>query len=118
MKIISTAILAFSMALSANTYAAHEAGPFKVSSLRIGTDGTYVMFDPAPKACNGTNYFRAHARVLSDSTNYDSMYSLLLAAYSSGATLQYLFFNTPSGTDGCSTAGGLLQLHTLELSKK
>jgi hypothetical protein len=114
-------LICFLSLLSTSLYAGGQGGAFKVSSLRVGSDGVYVKFSPAPAACNGGNQHRMHARVRhTDSKNYDSLLSTLLAAHTSGATLYYIWFNDlPSGVSACSnTANEILELTMVELSHK
>jgi hypothetical protein len=124
MKLFSTAALALSLVFSASTYAGYENGTFTVSSLRVASDGTYVTFNPAPPKCKekilneDKTYYRSHARILNTSAGYDSMYSSLLAAYSSGATFKYIFFAGTESADGCNSPGNLFQLTALEFSAK
>ena len=107
--------------LSSSVFAGGQNGDFKVSSLRVGDDGVYIEFSPAPAACNGGNQYRMHARVRNTiSKNYDAIVSSLLTAYTSNQTFKYIWFNDlPSGVEACSNTGGeILELTMVEFSSK
>lgn len=121
MKFLNALALLVFIIFSHSAIAGGQNGPLKVSSLRVGDDGVYIQFNPAPSACNGGNQYRMHARVRhSISKNYDALVSSLLTAYTTGQSLNYIWFNDlPSGVEACSNNGGeLLELTMIEFSAK
>ncbi len=100
--------------------AGSQGGSFKVSKLRLGGDGVYVGFSPAPAGCNGGDHYRIHAKLGTGADNYNAIYSALLMAYTSGNTLNYIWFtDLPSSAESCSSTGGhWLGLKMIELSGK
>ena len=97
-----------------------QGGNFKIVSLRVSGDATYIQFSPAPTACNGGSHYRMHARVrVTSSENYEAMVSTLLSLYMSNQTLRYIWYQDLSaGITACSDSGGILELTMMELKQK
>lgn len=121
MKIFVVISFLFSLLWVSTVSAANQYGPFKVSSLRIASDGgIFVEFSPAPSACNGGAHYRMHARVSNTKDNYNAMVSTLLTAYTTGQQFRYIWYqDLPVGVDSCSNSNGeILDLTVVEFSKK
>ena len=99
----------FSQAYTSNT------GPFKISSFRVDyTQGMLIALSPAPPGCNGGDRFRMHLLVDRDSPYFKEMVSGLLAAYTSGNTLAYIWFSD----EGTCSDSHILKLETYEMTPK
>lgn len=105
-------MLALPGLVGADTY---QGGTFKVASLRVAPEGIYVRFSPAPTACEGGDYYRMHALVPNSQSNFTSMTSTLLAAYTAENTLTYLWF---SGEGTPCSSSHFLNLNMVELTDK
>lgn len=105
--------------LSSDSLAGSQGGTFKVSKLRLGGDGVHIALSPAPADCNGGDHYRTHVRLSKSADNYEAIYSTILMAYTTGATLSYIWYSDlPSGVGSCSNSGGYLGLSMIELSSK
>lgn len=108
------------LVVSVEVLAGGQGGMFRVASLRVGSDATFVQFDPAPSACNGGSHYRMHARVKASAMeNYDAMVSTLLSAYMAEQRIRYIWYHDlPSGVQACNDAGGILDITMIELRPK
>ena len=140
MKKIRIALAALLLVVSSNyaIAAVAEYGPFKVSNVRIGTEGFFVQLTPAPVSCGGGDHYRMHAKVpytslsalsgtkgrnLTDTSLDASLLGInkelidkLFTAYTEGLSLDFIWVQN-EGT--CSDDyGDILDLYMIEFSKK
>lgn len=93
----------------------YEGGDFKVQSIRVEQTSVKVRFSPAPKHCQGGDFYRMHAVVPYSQNGAKEMVSSLLAAYSAGIKIKYLFFS--NAEQACSSSH-ILNLDMFELEYK
>jgi hypothetical protein len=90
-----------------------ESGPFRVTSIRMGSGNLYVQLSPAPQNCAGGDQYRMHAYLEPTNPNYKEMAAVLVTAYLTGGKLLYIWV---TGT-GCSSTSAL-KLEMIELEAK
>ena len=106
----------FIMLLSADAFAqGNQSGPLKVQSLRFADKNFLVRFNPALSACGGGDFYRMHAMVPHEQENSKELMAALLTAYSSGLSLQWVWFSNEG--EPCSQSH-VLNLDAIEFSYK
>ena len=91
-----------------------ELGPWLVSSLRFGTDGLYVRFNPAPASCGGGDQYEMHAKVSSTANNYKEITSALLTAYTVNQPFKYIWVSN----EGTCSGAHILELNMVQFEQK
>ena len=109
-KTITLVLLLTNLPALASEY---EFGTRKVSSLRFDENSIKISFNPAPTGCNGTDNYRMHAYIDQDAPNKDELVSGLLAAYTAGMEISYIWYNVGGGCN----AGSSLELTAFEFKK-
>lgn len=115
-RALNAAITACLLGLTCNPAlaATAESGSRSISSLRFSDDGLYVKFNPAPASCGGGNQYRMHARVPSDAKNYKELTAALIAAYSGGIALDWIWVKN----EGVCSSTQILELYMIEYQAK
>ncbi len=112
---VNRVLLALAMLCAAPAVAQnHEGGSFRVSSIRVDATATYVTLNPAPIACGGGDMYGAHLGIQHSRSNYQSLYAMVLTAYTTGSRLSGLWF---SNNGPCSN-GNWLETYMLRFEPK
>lgn len=98
-------ILVVTMLLSNLSFAGYV-GNLKIDRLWVEAGGVFFGFTTTPPDCTG-HYAAAHARLPKSNTNYQEIFSLLLAARMSGKTIDIWY----SGEGGCTQHVTVLQVY-------
>lgn len=95
----------------------YDFGDFKVSNIRVDAAATYVTLSPAPPACGGGTVFGAHLGIQHSRANYQSLFSMVLTAYTTGDRISGIWFNYASAGTVCSNANWL-DVYMLQFAPK
>lgn len=112
MRYFALFILFFTMSAHSVVY---QGGKFKVETMRFENTQLKVRFSPPPAACEGGDNYRMHARIDYSAAGAKEMTSILMAAYMSGATFKFIWFDNEGSV--CSETH-LLNLLMVELTDR
>lgn len=76
-------------AVSAQYY---EAGSWRVTGYRVGSDGSRFTLTPPPQACGGGSNYGEHIVIPADAPNRQEIIASLMSAYFSGEKVSGLWF--------------------------
>lgn len=76
----------------------------KVTKIGVHEDAFYFGFEVTPNACKSKNWKGYHAKIFKNDSNYETLVSLITAAYISGIpTVDLIYWNSNAqGEKSCS----------------
>lgn len=70
----------------------YEAGAWRVTGYRVGSDGSRFTFSPPPQACGGGSNYGEHIVIPADAANRQEIIASLMSAYFSGEKVSGIWF--------------------------
>lgn len=93
---LSRSIIALVLAIICNSAATaqyYEAGSWRVTGYRFGSDGSRFTFSPPPQACGGGSNYGEHIVIPADAPNRQEIIASLMSAYFSGEKVSGIWFS-------------------------